>query len=202
MNADIKSVKVGASSAVLDILGPPALLASESEEAYRALHEAVRNSVRPRDVVEEMYLRDAVDYFWEAQRYRRAMAQLIDSSSANGLWRMLSFLIPQGEERAALVSRWAAGDLEARREVEELLGKAGLDTTQIVPNTMAALAQHLDFLGHQIHVASMRTERLFREIDHRRGSAFAHRLRQGLDQVEDAEVVETRGALTNGELAA
>lgn len=202
MNADSNSVKVDASQAVLDILGPPALLASESEEAYRALLEAVRSSVRPRDVVEEMYVRDAVDYFWEARRYRRAIAQLIDSSSANGLWRMLNFLVPKRAEREALVSQWAAGDLDARRQVEELFGKAGLDTTQIVPNTMAALAQHLDFLTHQTHVASVRTEALFREINRRRGSAFARRLRQGLDEVEDAEVVETRGALTNGELAA
>jgi len=202
MSANIKSAKIGGSSAVLDILGPPALLPGESEEAYRAVLEAVRDSVRPRDFVDEMYVRDAVDYFWEAQRYRRAIAQLIDSSSASGLWRMLNFLVPQGPERAALVSRWAAGDLEARRQVEELFGKAGLDTAQIVPNTMAALAQHLDFLTHQTHVASVRTEGLFREIDRRRGSAFARRVRQGLDEVEDAEVVETKGALTNGELAA
>lgn len=201
MNAITKTIKSDASSSVHDILGPPALLTGESEEEYRALLDRVSQSVAPRDAIEAIYVRTAVDYLWEVQRYRRAIAHLINASLASGLWRTLSFLVPAHTERVNLVSQWARGEPEALQRVAELLGNAGLDEAHITANTIAALIKHLDFLTHQRDTASVRIDALFREIDRRR-DGFARRLRLGLDEVEDAEVVDAEVVPSNGDLPA
>lgn len=200
------SVEIGpraSDRAVDDILGPPALIAGESEDEYFALLDRVRAASRPQDAIEDFYVREAVDYLWEARRYRRAEVRLIDSSSACGLWRMLNFLVPDHRKRLDLVCRWARGELPARVEVSDLLTKAGLDEAQIPAHAIATLSRHLDVLTRQRHAASHRMESLIREIERRRGGAFGPRLRAASDRVEDAEIIEMQRRLpSDGDLAA
>ncbi len=59
------------------LLGPPALIEGEDAAAYYELFAKVSAAVKPRDVIEEILLRDVVDHTWGALRMRRVEAALV-----------------------------------------------------------------------------------------------------------------------------
>ena len=54
-----------------DFLGPAPVLEGENKADYIGLLEQVRRQVTPRDVIEQIYVRDIVDLTWELMRSRR-----------------------------------------------------------------------------------------------------------------------------------
>ena len=68
-----------------DLLGPPALIAGEDEAHYAELRDRVIEAVGPTDFLEEMWVRDIVDLRWQALRYRRLQANLLQAARHEGL---------------------------------------------------------------------------------------------------------------------
>ena len=62
-------------------LGRAALLRSESPESYRALAEQCAAAITPRDMIEEVMLRDYVDLTWEIVRLRRMQPHVVAIAS-------------------------------------------------------------------------------------------------------------------------
>jgi hypothetical protein len=54
----------------LSIFGPPPLLEGEDASAYARLHERFFNSVKPSDIIEEIWVHETADLTWEIIRYR------------------------------------------------------------------------------------------------------------------------------------
>jgi hypothetical protein len=63
---------------VLRLLGDPPLLSNEDPEVYAELISQVAQAVRPRHVLEWIWVREFADYTWEALRLRRFKALLIE----------------------------------------------------------------------------------------------------------------------------
>lgn len=166
-------------------LGEPRLYPGESKEELQALLDQVSLSVRPKGGVEEIYLREAVEYFWESRRYRRLRNQLVSSSRYNGLSRMLANLKANQKERAELLSEWIRGDERARLEVARLLADAGMQEDQIHAHTTVAMIKYVETFDRLALQASRRFEALLREIE-RRHESFARRLRDNLLTPEEA----------------
>jgi hypothetical protein len=59
-----------------EILGPPLLLEDEDFDAYVELLRLVREEIKPRGILEEIALHDAVDHCWQIPRWRRLQAEL------------------------------------------------------------------------------------------------------------------------------
>src|SRR5215210_908638 len=55
----------------------PALLPGERQAEYLALVQAISAAFEPSDAVEWLWLKDVVDYTWQAQRLRRLKADLV-----------------------------------------------------------------------------------------------------------------------------
>jgi hypothetical protein len=53
------------SSGDVDFFGPAPLIPGEDPEAYKALQTRVAAAVAPKDVLEEIWVRDVVDLVWE-----------------------------------------------------------------------------------------------------------------------------------------
>jgi hypothetical protein len=66
------------SNAALRLLGDPPLLSTEDPKAYAELISQVAQAVRPRHMLEWIWVREFADYTWEAQRLRRFKALLIE----------------------------------------------------------------------------------------------------------------------------
>ena len=60
----------------VDIFGPPSLLEGEDGAAYAGLLERVQEAVKPRDVIEQIAMRDFVDITWQIFRLRRLRRSL------------------------------------------------------------------------------------------------------------------------------
>src|SRR5947209_4153587 len=60
-----------------DWAGEPGLLLGEDAHGYEELLAQVRRALAPRDVMEEMWIRDLVDLAWDVFRLRRMKASLM-----------------------------------------------------------------------------------------------------------------------------
>lgn len=171
-------------------LGPPPLFKGEDEAEYAYVYDRLRADIVPQDVVEEIYIRDAADYWWDVRRQRRIKTRLLESSRASGLWRLMSHLIPNQQARIKLLADWSRGDAKARDEVATLLREAELDDSAIEAQTFCALIDQVEQLDRLAMLANARFAALLHEIDRRRSSLGA-RLRDALPAaIEDAEFEE------------
>lgn len=171
-------------------MGPPPLYEGESVDEYNAFWDALRRAVGPRDAVEELNVRSVVDAVWDGRRYRRIKLKLLESSRASGLWRVLGNLVPNHGDRVRLMTGWAQGKAAVRAEVQRLLDEAQLDMSHVEAQTLVAHIAHVDALDRLSLQAERRIDAVLREIDRRRDS-LGRRARNGLDAVEDAEIVTT-----------
>jgi hypothetical protein len=65
MSDESQSKAIAANSALTEIFGPPPVLSTENIEAYNAMVAYCSNSVKPRDFIEQMLIRDLVHASWE-----------------------------------------------------------------------------------------------------------------------------------------
>lgn len=61
-----------------DLLGLPPLLQDEDPAQYFALYEILRLKLKPRDIVEEIYVRHMMDDAWLVTRYRRMNSHILN----------------------------------------------------------------------------------------------------------------------------
>lgn len=170
-------------------LGPPPLYRGESAAEYEHMYASLRSAIAPLDVIEEIFIRDVADYFWDVRRLRRLKAKLLESSRASGLWRLLNHQVPNLQERAKLVSRWALGEPAAIDRVTTLIRNAGLEDSAIEAQTLAATIPYIEQIDRLITKADERFAALLREIDRHR-TAVAVRVREAAQTVVDAEFEE------------
>ena len=65
------------------LLGPPLLLEGEDGAAYTALNQRIRDAVVPKDIIEDIWVRDVVDLVWETMRLRRFKAKFMNTSASS-----------------------------------------------------------------------------------------------------------------------
>jgi hypothetical protein len=171
------------------ILGPPPLFEGESEAAYHQLYDRLRSAVSPKDVIEEIWVRDLADLVWETNRLRRLKAKLMDAARWQGMAAVLesvgiaSYLAKQD------ASAYASGDSRAKAKVDPMLGKAKADRAIIEAQTLAARISDFERFDRLIMSSESRRNAVLREIDRHR-EAIALRVREALTEIEDAEFEE------------
>jgi protein-tyrosine-phosphatase len=96
-----------------------------------------------------------------------------------------------------LGEKWAAGDKDARKEVEAVFAKAGLTINEASAKTLEKKLDSFERLDRMLASAEARRNNALREIDRHR-DALSLGARRSIEEIEDAEFrdVET------GELAA
>jgi hypothetical protein len=107
-----------------EILGPPPIINGEDPNSYNKLHDPVRSAVAPTDVIEEMWVRDVVDAFWESLRFRRLRAKLFVACEHEGLRLILESMV-DADETDKLVYGWLDRNPRNVKQVNKLLEQAG-----------------------------------------------------------------------------
>jgi hypothetical protein len=181
--------------------GPPPLFQGEDTAAYDDLLARVSAAIRPADIFEEIWLRDFLDLAWEALRYRRLKAALVNGSAANGLATVLQPLIAvrtalsaeagaeQDVERPsghALAVRWAARERAAVAEVDALLASADLSIEAALARAFASHLENVERIDRMIMSAEARRNAVLREIEHHRAT-LGRKLRRVISDAEAAE---------------
>ncbi|MBX9825855.1 MAG: hypothetical protein K2Y27_12770 [Xanthobacteraceae bacterium] len=160
------------------------LLAGEDAAAYDSLLRRVSDVVKPADVLEEIWLQDAVDLSWEVARLRRTKAEFMNSSAHRGLRKLLDGLLGWKKSQD-LTALWAAKNPDATRLVASSLAAAGMTMNTVMAQTLVASINEAERLERLTAAAELRRNAMLREIaDYRSG--FAVYLRRATADIEDA----------------
>jgi hypothetical protein len=176
----------------LVLLGPAPLLEGEDEAAYDELLVRISGTVKPADILEEIWIRDIVDLIWEAFRLRRLKASLMAAAAHDGLNEILKPLVIWSA-REDLVKAWAARKPSAIKRVDALLASAGLTMDSVMAQTLSLNLDHIERIDRMIATAEGRRNAILRELDRHRvtwGQDFRPAAQQ-IDQVE-LKVIEAR----------
>ncbi|MBM6583341.1 hypothetical protein ILT44_24365 [Microvirga sp. BT689] len=170
------------------------LILGEDETLYDALLARVTHAVRPRDILEDMWVKDVVDEIWAAQRLRRLKAALLQTAAKSHLVRILTTATdPQTErpltpaEAELLAVSCLQGDEQSLAEVAEMLMDAALDFDAITAKALSDGIEIIEKLDRLITSADARRDKALSNVDRRR-EAFARRLRQVAEDVESEPI--------------
>src|SRR6476660_7663052 len=118
----------------LALLPKSPLLITESADEFEALRDAFEQEIKPRGIIEQMYVHDISSIVWEILRLRRCKAVIINSAFRSALENLLKQVLRQPRqpeyqvegEAQTLAQSWFT-DQEAKKEVSEILGQFELD---------------------------------------------------------------------------
>ena len=168
------------------------LAGGEDADAYAKILADTMASVRPTGILEEMWLRDVVNHYWEIERLRRYKTGRLAAVRADGMAALLRSLGETALGADQLAQGWSARQATAIGDVRYRLETAGLDHDAAHGS---GFALHLDeFERIEQMIAGLEARRCaaaLREIGFHRAD-FADRLAAATQPVaiEDASFAE------------
>jgi hypothetical protein len=177
------------------VLAPKSpLLITESAEEFDALRTAFEQEIRPRGIIEHMYVYDIACIVWEILRLRRGKAAIINAAFRDALAHVLTrCLIKPGKfqlvsgRAETLALDWFKGE-EGKKQVAELLSQNGLDEYAIEGEAIKRSAAALELLDRMLASLERRRDRALQCIgEYRYG--LAKQLRESSDRVIEGEKV-------------
>jgi hypothetical protein len=136
------------------LFGPPAVLTGEEAKRYRQIFQAFARMVKPRDIIEWIYIWDLADYRTEIQRLQRLMPRLIqEAHKARLQQRAKGITWDTAQEK-----RWVLNgtDPELKAEIKNLKCKPEEVEAQ-VEKLKAARIEKIE-LKHQVAIEELTDE--------------------------------------------
>jgi hypothetical protein len=120
------------------VFGQPQILEGEDAASYDELLARICDTIKPADIIEEMFIADVVSLEWELLRWRRLKWTLVQ---ATGLKALERFLIKQLEANYALheqqFERYLA-EILRNNPPEDQADSAEMLAAECAPNTVVA----------------------------------------------------------------
>jgi hypothetical protein len=172
------------------LLGSPALIPGEKLVEYEDLLRQVTTSVKPNDIIEEIWVRDVVDLTWEILRMRRLKGGFLTSVQPQGVEHVLGQVLREGPIAApTLAKEWAARDPDAIKKVEDLLSAKGLTMDLTVARALAININVFERIDAVAMNLEARRNAALRELQRHRAS-LGSAVCRATDEVLDAEFRE------------
>ena len=177
-----------------EFIGKPSLLETEVAADYDALLHRLAGTVKPKDAVEWIWIRDVADLVWEMRRLRGLRDGIVERRTGQGLRGVADSILSADYDwieldtiKDRLVSHWNSGNPFQRRIVQRFLARRGVDFSQVHAAVYHAHLDELTKLEGLIANLGRRRDSILREIERRRDTV-ARRLRD----VTDAEFEITK----------
>jgi hypothetical protein len=181
----------------LAVLPKLPLLITESAEEFDALRDAFEREIKPRGIIEQMYVHDISCIVWEILRFRRCKAVIINAAFRSALEELLEQLLrPPGqflydgqlkEQAQTLAHAWFT-EKEAKNEVSEILSRFDLDESAIEGEAVRRSSANLELLDRMLSSLESRRDKALGCVAEYRAS-LAHRLRATADRMIDGKGV-------------
>ena len=162
---------------------PPALLSSESLDAFDSVREAVQQWLLPRDFIETIWATDILEGEWEIQRLRRCKGLIIKIATRAAVNSLINQLAEYHEDRGALVDGWFTNK-RVRRTVLALLRKHDLDESAIDAEALQNSMSGLEEIDQRLAELETRRDRIVRRFEDYR-SGLSMRVRANSNQSAD-----------------
>jgi hypothetical protein len=187
----------------LALLPKTPLLITESADEFDALRDAFEQEIKPRGIIEQMYVNDICAIVWEILRLRRCKVVTINSAFASALGHLLRQLLEQPDqddydegnedevdevdEAEALARTWFT-DQGAKKRVSEILSRFNLDESAIEAEAIRRSSADLELLDRMQSSLESRRDRALGRVAAYRAS-LAHQLRESADRIIDGKGV-------------
>jgi hypothetical protein len=171
------------------------LLITESADEFDALRDAFEREIKPRGIIEQMYVHDICSIVWEILRLRRCKVVIINSAFRSALEHLLAQLLRQPgqyehdvrDEAQDLAHAWFT-DEEAKKQVSEILSRFGLDESTIEAEAIRKSSSDLELLDRMLTSSGSRRDKALCCVAEYRTS-LAHQLRESADRIIDGKDV-------------
>jgi hypothetical protein len=171
------------------------LLITESADEFHALRDAFEREIKPRGIIEQMYVHDICSIVWEILRLRRCKVVIINSALRSALGNVLVQLLrhPRGYEHdvrdaaQTLAHAWFT-DKEAKKQVSETLSRFDLDESAIEAEAIRRSSSDLELLDRMLTSLESRRNKALGCVAEYRAS-LAHQLRESADRIVDGKDV-------------
>jgi hypothetical protein len=170
------------------------LLITESADEFDALRDAFEREIKPRGIIEQMYVHDISAIVWEILRLRRCKVIIINSAFRSALENLLVQLRQPGQQdfqardpARELAHAWFT-DKEAKNQVSELLSRFDLDESAIEAEAIRKSSSDLELLDGMLASLETRRNKALGCVAEYRAS-LAHRLRESADRIIDGKDV-------------
>jgi hypothetical protein len=178
----------------LALLPKSPLLITESADEFDALRDAFEREIKPRGIIEQMYVHDISAIVWEILRLRRCKVIIINSAFRSALENLLVQLRQPGQQdfqardpARELAQAWFT-DKEAKNQVSELLSRFDLDESAIEAEAIRKSSSDLELLDGMLASLETRRNKALGCVAEYRAS-LAHRLRESADRIVDGKDV-------------
>jgi hypothetical protein len=179
----------------LALLPKSPLLITESADEFDALRDAFEREIKPRGIIEQMYVHDICAIVWELLRLRRCKAVIINSAFRGALEHLLVQLLKEPgqysynvEDQAETLAHGWFADQEAKKQVSEILSRFDLDETAIEAEAIRRSSSDLELLDRMLTSLESRRNKALGCIAEYRAS-LAHQLRESADRMVDGKDV-------------
>jgi hypothetical protein len=177
----------------LTLLPKLPLLITESAEEFDALRDAFEQEIKPRGIIEQMYVHDMSAIVWEILRLRRCKVVVINSAFRSALQDLLTQLLKEPgqydwhvqNEAQALAQGWFT-DKEAKKQVSEILSRFDLDESAIEAEAIRRSSADLELLDRMLTSLESRRNKALGCVAEYRAS-LAHQLRETADRIIDGK---------------
>ena len=178
----------------LTLFSKPQLLITKSAEDFAALNAALMEEIKPRGIIERLYVDDIAALVWEILRLRRCKVAIVNTAFKNALSEIVYRLAdepepdtPEREWYETTLVDWFSKP-EARKAVLELLAEFGLDEAAIEAEAIRSVFSELEVLDRMLTLQESRRNKALRSIaDYRDG--FAKQVREVSNRVIEADPV-------------
>src|SRR5215831_13871119 len=185
------------------------LLITESADQFDALRDAFEREIKPRWIIEQMYVHDICSLVWEILRLRRCKVVIINSALRSALEDLLVQLLrhPRGyehdvrDEAQTLAHAWFT-DKEAKEQVSETLSRFDLDESAIEAEAIRKSSSELELLDRMLSSLESRRNKALGCVAEYRAS-LAHQLQESADRIIDGKgALRLEGAASERSTAA
>jgi hypothetical protein len=173
----------------LTLFAKPPLLITESKEDFASLSAALAQEIKPRGIVEQIYVADIAAIVWEIRRLRRCKVAMVNTEFKGALSHLLGRLIdnPDWDSLRALAVDWFS-EPEAKKEVSQLLAEYHLDESAIEAEAIRSRSGELEVLDRMLTSLETRRNRALRCIEDYQ-DRFAKQVREVSDRVIEGKAV-------------
>jgi DNA mismatch repair ATPase MutS len=179
----------------LTLLPKLPLLITEAADEFDALRDAFEQEIKPRGIIEQMYVHDISSIVWEILRLRRCKVVIINSVFRSALQDLLKQVLRQpGQyeyqvegEAQTLAQSWFT-DQEAKKQVSEILSRFDLDEFAIEAEAVRRSSSDLEVLDRMLTSLESRRNKALGCVAEYRAS-LAQQLRDSADRIIDGKGV-------------
>ena len=179
----------------LTLLPKSPLLITETADEFEALRDAFEREIKPRGIIEQMYVHDICSIVWEILRLRRGKVVIINSAFRSALEDLLKQLLRQPgqseydvRDEAQDLAHACFTDKGAKKLVSEMLSQFNLDESAIEAEAIRKSFADLELLDRMLSSLESRRDKALGCVAEYRAS-LAHQLRESADRIIDGKDV-------------